>query len=157
MRALFESNAIEGEWDGQSLIDAREAWDYIKGLETIDINDIQIVHFKLMFHKDIKNKYRGDWRDMPVWIGGEFKSQPKIVIQSLMEDFINDINNDIKSNSHELGPIDFHIRFESIHPFIDGNGRVGRILLNWHLLRLDEPFKVFYEEEKNEKYYPLFK
>jgi Fic family protein len=46
----------------------------------------------------------------------------------------------------------FHLRFEHIHPFADGNGRVGRTLLNYFLLTHGEPPVIIFDEDKR-KYY----
>jgi Fic family protein len=49
----------------------------------------------------------------------------------------------------------FHLEFETIHPFNDGNGRVGRILINWQLARLGFP-PVIIRNKGKEKYYDTF-
>ncbi len=49
----------------------------------------------------------------------------------------------------------FHLEFETIHPFNDGNGRVGRILINWQLLRLGFP-QIIIRNKGKEKYYDSF-
>ena len=49
----------------------------------------------------------------------------------------------------------FHARFEYIHPFADGNGRVGRTLLNYFLMTHGEPSVIVYDEDKKEYYQAL--
>lgn len=49
----------------------------------------------------------------------------------------------------------FHLQFETIHPFNDGNGRIGRILINWQLLRLGFP-QIIIRNKGKQKYYDTF-
>jgi len=46
----------------------------------------------------------------------------------------------------------FHAKFENIHPFADGNGRTGRLLMNYLLLLLDHPPIIIHEEDKRAYY-----
>ena len=52
---------------------------------------------------------------------------------------------------------DWHIQFEHIHPFEDGNGRVGRILMNLQLLNEGLPILVIHQGEEQKRYYKWFK
>lgn len=49
----------------------------------------------------------------------------------------------------------FHLEFETIHPFLDGNGRIGRVLMNYQLLRLGFPTIIIRDKEK-QIYYKSF-
>lgn len=49
----------------------------------------------------------------------------------------------------------FHAKFENIHPFADGNGRTGRLLMNYLLLLWDHPPIIIHEEDRKEYYHAL--
>ena len=103
----------------------------------------------------------GDYKKLPNEVGGRVTISPEKVedeVKSLIE-WYNNIKNKTLNDI-----IEFHYRFESIHPFQDGNGRVGRLLMFKECLKynivpfiIDEKLKMFYyrglKEWKQEKGY----
>lgn len=63
------------------------------------------------------------------------------------------------TSDHETYAMDkvarFHLAFEHAHPFCDGNGRIGRVLINWQLMRLGFPPVIIRDKEK-QLYYAAF-
>ena len=74
----------------------------------------------------------GDYKRLPNEVGGEETIQPKEVHKH-MKTLLTEYNALKKAELDDI--IDFHVRFERIHPFQDGNGRVGRLLLFWQCLQ----------------------
>lgn len=95
---------------------------------------IKNLHYLVCGSSDYDKKYRGEIRNSPVWIGA-----PGAMIETAV--FIPPVDDDMKGalsdldnfmNYSDLNPFVkaamIHYQFEMIHPFIDANGRVGRIL-----------------------------
>lgn len=97
---------------------------------------------------------RGIYRRIPVRIMGAFNEPPEpIVVPELMENLIKEFDN------KKLHPIEsaalFHLKFEGIHPFVDGNGRTGRLILNLFLMQHGyPPINVKFTDRK--RYYEAF-
>ena len=91
----------------------------------------------------------GKYRDIQVWLRGrKYVPPPPEQVPEMMREMIKQIN----KNSENLDPVtlsaDIHLNFESIHPFRDGNGRVGRLLSNWMLMRAGYPPIIITIREK---------
>jgi Fic family protein len=169
----YNSNAIEGNTlslretqlviqdgitvRGKSLMEHLEAKnhpgaiDYVEKLarrETlIEQDDILKVHELLM--RGIDDEGAGKYRSGQVRVAGAvFMPPPAQKIQSM----VNELLQTLSQNPDELRPIElaafFHHKFVYIHPFLDGNGRTARLLMNVILLRTGYPFTVLLKVDR---------
>ena len=96
-------------------------------------------HRLLMLHSGLEPGFVGAWRDRIGWIGGPtphraaFVPPPPELIAAFMDDLVAFANDDHVDPVTQAGIV--HAQFETIHPFADGNGRIGRILIGWVLRR----------------------
>ena len=108
--------------DGPLTVDALWAW-----------------HRILMASADLDEVHRGAWRDRLGWVGGTTPERaahvatPHDRIDSLIRDLIAYANGDRHDPVTAAALV--HAQFETIHPFADGNGRLGRLLIGWMLHR----------------------
>lgn len=125
--------------DHMEAVGHKEAFDYVKELVKDNIplseNIIKQIHCLVLANK---KEDRGVYRRIPVRImGAAYEPVQPYLIQSKMEQLLIDFKN---SNEHIVTKLArFHIEFETIHPFIDGNGRTGRLLVNLELMKAGYP------------------
>ncbi|MGI6766276.1 MAG: Fic family protein [Lentihominibacter sp.] len=117
----------------------KEAFDYINELvkEKAPLSEsiIKQIHYLVLADK---RDDRGVYRKVPVRIMGAQHEpvQPYLIIPK-MEQLLHEY---AESSEHIVTKIaKFHIEFEAIHPFIDGNGRTGRLLVNLELMKAGFP------------------
>lgn len=150
LKFLQESNAIEGVYDADSLFQAFVAWEYLVEQEKLSIKVILKTHKILMLHQPIHSDQKGYLRYCDVMVGIRI-CPSHLKVRELMEKWIKSYS-DIGVN-----PKFAHIEFEKIHPFIDGNGRIGRIIMNWHRIKKGLPILIIHEGEEQKEYYKWFK
>lgn len=152
---LKESNAIEEVYDDLSLERSVRAWFYLLDFDSLSPALIKQTHKLLMIGQPIHDFERGYWRQQRIWIGNNLV--PWEFIPQAMDEWVKDAMTSVKvpgPDGHHI-KLD-HISFERIHPFIDGNGRMGRLLMNWQRVKAKLPILVIKESEKAD-YYEWFK
>lgn len=149
---LIESNCIEGVFDSKSHNYALEAWEYLVTQNELTEKNLLETHRILMRNHITTGDGLGQWRRLEVTIDGRLGLQFKLIPKA-MENLIKKIN--LHKNSDEQAIQQFHVQFERIHPFVDGNGRTGRILMNWQRDKVGLPILVIWNKEK-QAYYDWF-
>jgi Fic family protein len=166
----YQSNLIEGIKSPIHVIEtmdvgAKSEWPHVLGdhfsafdymlanfKDVLKEENIRNLHFILMHNLFKKpKKYAGKYRECKIWVGGKggpyYKQIPK-----LMKNLELDICRVESQNSWQEELWNIHHEFETIHPFVDGNGRTGRLILNWLSLKHLGMFNVV-TLEKRKKYY----
>ncbi|MGM9645408.1 MAG: Fic family protein [Eubacteriales bacterium] len=157
-RYIFETNTI-GVDNALNVDDVVETSNHFKCVDMIidDANKKLTEKFIKELHRTLKNGTSdsrlpwfavGEYKKVPNEVGGEQTVQPEEVDKKMAELIAK--YNSIESPTFD-DILDFHYRFEKIHPFQDGNGRVGRLILFKECLRcgyvpfiIDEELKMFY-------------
>lgn len=160
---IYNSNMIENIVYDRSLYDVAEA-DRKHALPEIDGHKKAFMYMKekskvLPTEKDILTMHKllmvdlldennaGFYRSKNVMIAGHYGSFP-VAIKPEMENLIN-----MCGKTKTIADIwNCHNEFEIIHPFIDGNGRTGRLLLNWLMLYNKYDLHIVKHEKRYDYY-----
>lgn len=139
-------------------INHQKAFDFLESIikgEKITEQTIKGIHKIIL--ANISDEYAGMYRDVNVRILGAVKSPPRFEkVPQRMEDFARAVNeNPEKLNVIEMAAY-IHYGFVEIHPFIDGNGRTARLLMNLFLMRHGYPVTIVLKVDRK-KYYDCLK
>ncbi|MBQ8943471.1 MAG: Fic family protein, partial [Clostridia bacterium] len=125
--------------DHMEAVGHKEAFDYVRELvkENAPLTEriIKQIHYLVLADK---KDDRGVYRRVPVRImGAHHEPAQPYLIEPKMKQLLLDC---AASEEHIVTKLArFHIEFEGIHPFIDGNGRTGRLLVNLELMKAGYP------------------
>lgn len=163
---LKETEKILFEMEVTRTVELREVFEaknlarvmeYIKAkARTTDLS----LEFVLLLHRmligNIDDAIAGRFRQKGefVRVGQHIAPAPEQVV-SLMTRAIERYTNDHESYAADV-VARFHLEFERVHPFCDGNGRIGRVLMNYQLFRLGFPAVIIRDKEKG-IYYQSFR
>lgn len=125
--------------DHMEVIGHKEAFEFVRNLvkDRVSISEsiIKQIHYLVLADK---KEDRGVYRRIPVKImGAKHEPVQPYLIQPKMEQLLEAYKNSTEHIIPRLAR--FHIEFEEIHPFIDGNGRTGRLLVNLELMKAGYP------------------
>lgn len=171
-RYIFETNTIGIEGEAVRVDDIVETANHFKCIDMIIENAKKPITeaFIKELHRTLKSGTTdarqdwfavGDYKRLPNTVGGLYTAQPEEVAEKIKA-LLFEYNAKKEKTFDDL--LDFHYKFECIHPFQDGNGRIGRLLLFKDCLKynivpfiIDEELKLFYyrglKEWTNERGY----
>lgn len=177
--AVYNSNAIENstltiaetekillQMEVSRNLSLREIFE-AKNLATVDeyiqskISELQLdERLILLLHQmlitNIDNKIAGRFRRMGEYVRvGTYIAPAPEQIEPKMRNALINYSSDLK-NSLVAKVARFHLEFEHIHPFCDGNGRIGRVLINLQLLQNGFP-PIIIRNKGKQNYYECFR
>lgn len=161
------------EQPGVPVEDAQEVSRYVAALEhglarlrggfPLSLRLISEMHAVLLDHPQGRGKTPGEFRRSQVWIGGTrpgnavFVPPPADAVADCLGDLERFLNDVPESTPPLIKAALAHVQFETIHPFLDGNGRIGRLLIVLQLVHdglLREP--LLYPSLFFKKHRPLY-
>ena len=124
----------------------------IKTNESLSLRLIREFH-ALVLNDDIENRGKFKKSNNEI-LGAGFEKTPYYLVEEKLTELIEKFNSS-ENNDLIMKVACFHADFEKIHPFIDGNGRTGRLLLNLELMKNGYPITVIRNEDIDEYYTAL--
>jgi len=170
----YTSNAIEGNTlsraetalvvekgitvDGKTLQEHLEAVNHAQAFDWImqridttkqDITESTILDLRQLILQKIVDNQAGRYRTVPVRIAGSTVVMPNAMkVPDLMSEYVSWLQ---RNTDHPLTvAVDAHFKLVSIHPFVDGNGRTARLLMNLLLMQVGYPPAIIRKEERKQ-------
>ena len=142
-RFIFETNTLGITTESMSVDDIMETVNHFRCIDYVidhamdKITETHIKQLHAILKMNTSDSHKdwfavGDYKRLPNEVGGGETVQPKEV-HTRMKALISEYNAFKNVEFDDI--LNFHVLFERIHPFQDGNGRVGRLLLFWQCLQ----------------------
>ena len=136
-RYIYETNTIGITERAINVDDIIETINHFRCIDYIidhteeRMTEEMVMHLHLILKTGTSGSFKewfavGEYKRLPNEVGGQ-KTCPPEEVHKRMKVLLNEYNSKKKISLEDI--LDFHVRFERIHPFQDGNGRVGRLLL----------------------------
>jgi Fic family protein len=168
----YDSNAIEGSSlsledtnliineglvpQGKTLREINEAKNHIEAINFLqnyrgDLNELFILKLHSIILKDISERFAGRYRENPVRI---FKSDVTFPDYEKVPQLVKNLIYWYKINKLKMHPFELAVilsmKLVSIHPFVDGNGRISRLVMNFLLKKKSYPWMNIYMKQRAE-------
>lgn len=159
-RSIYETKTI-GITEGSEKIDDIietvnhfRCFDYIISIADKDLSEDIIKHIHLLLKNGTSDSQKewfavGDYKKRPNVIGDMIETTHPSKVAAETKKLLQAYRENSNITFEDI--IDFHYKFEKIHPFQDGNGRVGRLIMFKECLKYDIP--PFIIEDKSQDYY----
>jgi Fic family protein len=157
--SILLNNTIPGTTNKREFYEIenhKQAFEYmiscLNNREELSISIILEIHNQLMDHLDFnRGKFKTSTNAI---VGADFETTSPEKTPTIMYQWVNNLNYQLENATSEIDKIKIilekHIEFERIHPFSDGNGRTGRMLINYSLLLNEIPPIIITKELKDE-------
>ena len=139
--AQIDAGAVDATsaWVADNLAVVDTSLEHARSDTALTADDLHRWHARLMVHGALPGELVGQYRRVQNWVGGATPREAAYVppppehVDRLMRDLVR------FANTSKLDPVTVaavvHAQFEAIHPYGDGNGRLGRVLIGWTLAR----------------------
>ncbi len=170
----YTSNAIEGNTlsraetalivergvtvDGKTLQEHLEAVNHAQAFDWVirrinttkqDITESTILELHQLILQKIVDDQAGRYRTVPVRIAGSAVIMPNAMkVPELMGEYVSWLRK--RTDSPLIVAVDAHFKLVSIHPFVDGNGRTARLLMNLLLMQAGYPPAIIRKEDRKQ-------
>jgi len=152
-------NEIKKDHDVREIYEAKnlaKITEYLLDSPAVEFSTEQLLGLHKILLSGIKDGWAGRFREGKEWVrvGVHVGANPEFVDKLTNDLFSEYAANDDKYFLENIAW--FHAEFETIHPFNDGNGRIGRVLINKQLMDLGYPPIIIQNKGKRSTYYPPF-